>query len=169
MDQVAQVDMFGPTIEEAKARFMVEAQSVEGTHCPCCKKFAKVYHRKFNSRMALTMIYTYPWFRSHPFEWLDVGNFLVTKYNMIPGDHGKLIWWGMLEKKPEKKDGAKTSGLYRMTNKGYSFVNGLRVQSHVNEYMSEVQSFDGQWIDIRVALGSKFDYGELMRAAGVWA
>lgn len=168
MERIAQTDMFGPLVEEARSRLMAEAQTSKGTHCPCCKKFVKVYHRKFNSGMAITMIYTYPWFRSHPLEWLTIGKFLIREHDLWPSDYGKLIWWGLLEKKAERKNDAKSGGKYRMTDRGFAFVQGRhRVRSHVYEYMSEVQSFDGDEIDIRSALGRKFDYGELMQAAGV--
>ncbi len=172
METIAQTDMFGPTIEDAKARMMLEAQRSQGTHCPCCTKFVKVHHRKFNSGMAVTMIYTYPWFRSHPLEWLQLGRFLIRNFNFWPSDYGKLVWWGMLEKHPDppKKSGAKSSGLYRMTSKGFAFTRReILVPSHVHEYKSVVQSFDGDEINIRGALGRKFDYGELMQAAGRWS
>jgi len=170
MDKIAQVDMFGPSVEEEKARLMIDG--VIGTHCRCCTKSVNVYHRKFNSGMALTMIYTYPWFRSHPQEWLGVLKFCATRHNYVAGEIGKLLWWGLMEKnkcaKPQQ--GARVAGLYRMTEKGFAFVQGRkRIQSHVWEYLSEVQSFDGDTICIRDALNRKFDYRELMRAAGVMA
>ncbi len=163
-----QSDLFGPSLTEAKGKLMEDAQV--GTHCPCCGKFVKVYHRKFNARMALTLIYILPFFRRLPRSWLDIGNYVVETKAMIPGDHGKLVWWGMLEKNDEALpiNGAKTNGLYRMTETGRAFAEGrLRVTSHVNEYLSSVQSFDGDQIDIRQALGRKFDYRELMREVGI--
>ena len=160
MDRIAQTDMFGPSLNDAKARLMQDA--LVGTNCPCCKKFVKVYHRKFNSGMAMTMIYTYPWFRSHPLEWLNILNWCAKTHGYVAGEIGKLIWWGMLEKND--------AGRYRMTADGFTFVQGrLRVRSHVNEYMSAVQSFDGDSIDIRAALGRKFNYRELMQKAGIWS
>lgn len=165
-----QTDLFGPSLAETRAKLMDDAKA--GTHCPCCGKFVKVYHRKFNARMALTLIYILPFFRRLPDSWLDIGNYVVKNKHMIPGDHGKLVWWGMLEKNEDAVpiNGAKTSGLYRMTAAGRAFAEGrLSLRSHVNEYLSVVQSFDGDNIDIRQALGRKFDYRELMREIGLWA
>ena len=163
-----QADLFGPSLAEAKSKLMDEAQV--GTHCPCCGKFVKVYHRKFNSGMAVMMCYLYGPFRRSPHEWLDVGHYLISKHHMWPSDYGKLVWWGMLEKNEDAVpiNGAKSAGLFRMTEAGRAFAEGkLRVPSHAHEYMSDVQSFDGDPIDIRQALGRKFDYRELMREIGI--
>lgn len=165
-----QDDMFGETLAVVRDRMFVEAR-LKSTHCPCCDKHVKVYRRKFNSGMALMTIYLYRVFRDHPNGWLKVGRYLIKKHGYWPGDHGKLVWWGLMESKPEPVDGgAKTSGLYRMTPKGCDFaLNKITVPSHAIEYMSNVESFDGDQINIAAALGKHFDYYELMREYGIAA
>jgi hypothetical protein len=118
--------------------------------------------------MARTLIYTHKAFESHPGKYLKVTQYCVNKFQMVPGDHGKLEWWGMLEAKPGRPEtGPKHHGLYRMTEAGFDFVYGrTTVPSHAIEYLSKVRKFDGSQISIVEALGKDFDYHELMRGGG---
>jgi hypothetical protein len=159
-----QGDMFGPSLAQAKADTMLSART-KALRCPLCTHNVKVYRRKFNSRMALTMVYTYPMFKSYPRRWLDIGNYCVKHHDFIPGDHGKLAWWGLMEHSNEApKHGARVTSKYRMTERGFLFTeNRLTVPSHAIEYLSDVESLVGDEIDIQTALGKNFNYRELMR------
>jgi len=147
---------------------MVLASTPGGTHCPCCKKFVKVYCRKFNSGMAYALIQIYQQARKTNNEWLNVGKFLIEECEVWPSDYGKLVWWGLLEKHSGKAEDGNSNALYRMTRKGSMFVKRrIKVLSHAVEYMSEVQRFEGKEISIVEALeyGNKFKYDELMHTA----
>lgn len=159
-------DLFGPTLAEARARTMREARQSKGTHCPCCDKFVKVYRRKFNSGMARGLILVYHWQCAHPGEWLHLRSYQIEQ-NQYAADVPILCWWGLLEKSVEATvDGQKSSGLYRLTFNGMLFARReLKVYSHAIEYMSNVEGFDGDLINIETALGKHFNYAELMRDA----
>jgi len=144
---------------------MLLASRSEGTRCPCCDKFVKIYRRKFNSGMALTLIHIYQAARKTNNEWLNVAHHMLDKIpNWIPYDYGKLVWWDLLKKHPGKTDDGNSKGLYRITRKGAQFVKKqIKIRSHAIEYMSNVQDFDGDQISIEQALGKKFNYNELMQ------
>jgi len=164
-----QDDMFGELVSTARMKMFAQAR-VKSAHCPCCDKHVKVYRRKFNSGMAVTMIYTYPVFRRYPGRYLDVLHYCTTTHEgYVPGEVGKLCWWGLMERKPEDpKTGAKTTGLYRMTDKGLLFTERkIQIPGHAVEYMSNVESFSDDEIDIVQALGKHFNYHELMRTPGI--
>ncbi len=161
---MSQDDMFGPSLAQAKRDTMLAART-KALRCPLCTKNVKVYKRKFNSRMARALIYTYPVFRRYPGRWLHIANYCIKHHDFTPGDHGKLVWYGMLEKDTsQSKHGAKHSGRYRMTRKGFSFTEQrILVPSHAIEYLSDVEALVGTDIDIEMALGKGFNYRELMR------
>lgn len=46
----------------AEARAHVIANRDEGTMCPCCGQLAKVYRRKLNASMALSLVWIYQYF-----------------------------------------------------------------------------------------------------------
>lgn len=161
-----QEDLFGPTLADAKEKTMRDARRSEGTRCPCCTKYVKVYRRKFNSGMARTMVYAYRHFRDHN-DFIDIAHYMLKQLpNIVPSDYGKLCWWGLLERSPEEPDPKKkSSGMYRMTEKGRRFVEKqITIPSHAIEYRSQVEEFDGEQIDIVEALGedNQFHYQELM-------
>ena len=164
-----QGDMFGITLAQYREQLMIDAQV--GTHCKACGQPAKVYHNKFNSAMARNAIWLYPHFKKHPDDWLEVGKYLVQNHRRYDGVHSKLCVYEMMHKNTEARPitGAKSCGLYRMTEKGIAFVEErIKVPSHWTQYNGEVLHFDGDDIGIRDALGKHFDYAELMAEIGVW-
>lgn len=166
---MSQPDMFGPLLSEYKINLKVQAQV--GTHCKACGQWCKVYRNKFNSSMARTLIWLYPHFKKHPLKWLHVGKYLIDNYQRLPGVHGKLCVFEMMEKNKDAEPltGAKSAGLYRMTGKGILFVeNRITVPGYWTQYNGDVIGFDGDDIGIRDALGKHFDYAELMREVGYW-
>jgi hypothetical protein len=73
-------------------------------------------------------------------------------------EEGKLHWWGLAESHEVR-------GLHRLTPHGALFVrNGLYVPRWALVYNDRLLGLDdSEMVDIRQALGDKFDYDELMR------
>lgn len=135
-----------------EARQWLRERVRDGAKCPCCTQFAKVYRRKLNSGMAYSLIRMY---RTNGVGYVDIQANVHSK----SGDTAKLRYWGLIEAHPEKR------GLWRVTNLGEMFVRGLTtVLSHAELYDDRLLRLDGDAIDIRQALGNKFDYYELMDA-----
>jgi hypothetical protein len=128
-----------------------------GVHCPCCGQFAKVYRRTITSSMARSLILLYR--AGGTTEWVHGPTIL----GGLRADEGKLRYWGLLQESAERRDDGGRAGYWRVTGKGARFVNGqLKVPAYAFIYDSELQDFDGPRISIRTALGTRFDYDELM-------
>lgn len=150
------------------AQRYVEERCEEGVRCPCCGQYVKVYRRKINSTMARALLYIYKYFE-HPDanEWLHVADYLVKvkkDSTIAGGDASKLRLWGLIEPLPSKRqDGSNRVGYYRITDLGKKFAEGkVKVSSAVYVYNQQVMGYDEQTVNIEQALGSKFNYAELM-------
>jgi hypothetical protein len=63
----------------------------------------------------------------------------------------------------KREDGSKRNGYYRITGRGLMFAEGkLKVHSRFMIFNNTFQGFKGEEIDVKNALGSKFNYDELM-------
>jgi len=143
-----------------------------GAYCPCCGQLAKMYRRKLNSSMAYALILIYRQSRLEPDGFFHVPSHLAglglkgAVAAAIRGDWAKLVHWELIEPQsgPHEGDG-RTSGIWRITEKGRDFVLGhIRVESHAVIYDGQCLTLDGAPTSIRAALKSKFSYEELMQA-----
>lgn len=148
------------TLEDAKNR--VFAQIDKGTTCPCCEQFVKLYKRKLNSGMAITLIRVY---KANGRAWTNVKDFLRENKYTNSHDWTLLRYWGIMEEEMKEPDDEmkKTNGVWRITEKGQKFIfNKIEVVSHIKIYNGKLKGFEGNLIGIREALGNKFNYAELM-------
>jgi len=150
------------SLSEAKKELGTKLK--EGTTCPCCGQYAKIYRRKLSSAMACGLIKMY---RLHKLDWFHAEDSFKTCTGLpssIRGDFSKLRHWGLIEKReknddPDKKD----SGYYHVTQKGADFALGfIKVPSHVLLYNTTCLGLDGNRIEILTALRNKFSYKDLM-------
>ena len=156
------------TIQQAKEE--LRGAWREGIDCPCCGQFVKLYRRKVTSSMARGLISVYHYFeRPNAEEWLHVPGFL--KSSTLCGDFSKLRHWELVELQPfqEREDGSKRAGYYRITEVGREYVRGeILIDKYRYEYNGQVRKVtdaDTTQASIKDALGSKFDYRELMAVA----
>lgn len=147
------------TIAESKQ--FLKKNYDKGCICPACGQFVKLYKRKLNSGMAVTLIHMYNY---NAYAWINVKDFLREKKLRNNHDWTLLKYWGILEEKPGKPGhGGKTLGEWRITNKGREFVlNRLSVPKRILIYNSQFQGFDTDITSIINSLGEKFIYRELM-------
>lgn len=141
------------------ARDLLREMVEDGTECPCCRQFAKVYKRRIHSRMAADLIRFY---RVHGQEW---GHSTRTLGATAP-DFVKLRYWNLvIPQEGEREDGSHRVGLWRISDEGWRWLhNGSTVMSHARLYDGRCLGFAGKPITIREALGKRFDYSELMAA-----
>lgn len=155
------------TLEEARS--LVKANIDKGIRCPCCTQFAKVYKRKLNSAMARSLIYL-----SHRVsidEWVHIPSLLGAHHNawiMRSREWPKLCYWGLLESKGDevREDGSNRVGIYRLTELGSRFVVGAaRVPKYIYLFNNRILASRScnETVNIGEAIGSKFNYEELMR------
>lgn len=142
------------TVEEAQD--YLRAHLDEGTECPVCTQLVKVYRRKINAGMARALIALY---RESAFEFAHLAR-------LAPWTHegGQLAWWGLIEQDGSKREDGGQSGWWRLTANGRAFVhNQLKVPKYVHVYNGRVLRIDDtEHVSIIDALGTKFDYRELI-------
>lgn len=155
------------TLAEARALAYKAAEHKQGTSCPLCTGHMQVYKRRLNARMARTVIYLELWDRARPGSWHHVQNRFGSEKILgggPPGDHGKLPWWGLIEKANDdvNHDGP-GNGLYRITAAGRLFALGKTTAlAWCIEYKSTVLEWSSESVTIEEALGTEFNYRELM-------
>jgi hypothetical protein len=143
----------------AEVRDWLREAVKEGVHCPCCNQMAKVYNRKITSRMAFTLIEVY---RAAGTDWCHVPS--TVTFTGDSGEISKLRYWGLVvEGSPRRDDGGR-AGMWRITDFGERFVKGnYRVPKYAHIYDGRRLGFDDSVrVSIRDALGTKFNYDELM-------
>lgn len=147
-------DASGDAVEYVAA--FVRSRRDKGTTCPACGQFAKVYKRKINSGMARSLIAMY---RAGGTTWVNVTE--VT--DRRPREEGKLAYWGLVEEFSEGRADGGRPGMWRVTNLGRYFVLGnCSVPQTAEVYNGMCLRTYGPDITIYGALGTKFNYNELM-------
>jgi hypothetical protein len=133
----------------------------QGVKCPCCKQNVKLYNRKLHTVMALMLVKLY---KLDQIEngYHHISNYMVTKSGT--NDFSKLRYWGLVtEKSADDSTIGRTSGYWAITHKGKEFVRGnITVPSHVQLFDGKKYGESDKYITISDALGSKFDYREMM-------
>lgn len=133
----------------------------EGARCPCCDQFAKVYRRTITSTMAHALVHLY----HARGTWVHVPSHAGIAAK--GGDHAKLAYWGLAEQlSGPAEDGNPHQGRWRITDAGAAWVNGAtRVPRYVYLYDGKPVAVPcDETLSIHDALGTRFDYLELMAA-----
>jgi hypothetical protein len=137
----------------------------DGTDCPACEQFVKLYKRKLNSSMSVTLLELYR--KTHKTRSYIHVNELEEYKNLNGGGFATLKHWGLIEECP--KDHAefhkKSSGYWKITQKGVDFCEGkIKVKQHVLIYNQKAVGFSEEEISITESLKDNFNYSELMAA-----
>ena len=157
----------------AEAKKILADNLTKGTKCPCCNRHTQMYSRKITSSMAYGLIIIHKYRERTEDEYKDYYTNIESLFNAtknipasIRGDIPKLRFWNLIEPQTESAgDGNPNSGFYRITTAGIDFVNRKStVESKILVYNNQMYGFakDSKKINIVEALGSKFNYNELM-------
>jgi hypothetical protein len=155
------------------APFMRRVLAGEKLYCPVCERKAIRQKRGLNNGMASVLIafnkaqrdaegYTHI---SDVREWrpdkLADGKIQITDHVR---DWVKLQLWGLLEKRPPGRTKDENStGMWRITTAGHAFLQEkLKVPKYVHDYDNECKEQSGPMFGLRDALGSKFNYWEII-------
>ncbi len=144
-----------------EARDALRELVYEGHRCPLCTQMAKVYKRRINAGMAVSLIRMY---KADPIlGWQHV----PTTVGGRSREEGKLRYWGLVEEESQVKrpDGGR-AGYWRVTPLGERFVmRSVKLQCYALVYDGRCLALEGDLKGIEDALGKRFNYNELM--AGV--
>jgi len=151
--------------ETVKSEFVSNLE--QGTICPCCGRFNKLYGRKINSSMAWVLLLMYDFYKKENSlrRWLKVESYLKSipaVPTSLRGDFPKLRYWKLIIQKEGEVEGTKL-GLYRITEKGINFCeNKIKVSKTAFVHNKVVKNFSEEQVSIVDALGDRFSYKELL-------
>lgn len=164
--------MFGPASQQAvdecgalalKKQFHAELD--DGVVCPTCHRFAKRYKRKLGGQQVVWLMWLVREF-GRTGEWVciqDTASWARYRGDIVGGDYGKLVHWGLVMRMGNDDPTKKSSGYWKPTQLGIDFVmQRVKVPSHVYLYNNTVDGWSETSVAIRECLGVKFDYSELM-------
>lgn len=83
----------------------------------------------------------------------------------VGGAWAKLRYWELIEEMPKDSmtTEKRTSGMWRITDKGISFVEGnISVPKYVKLYNQTFYGYEGDDVSIHDVIKEKFNYRELM-------
>ena len=131
----------------------------EGCRCPACNQMVKLYKRKIYTTQARALILLSR--LQVKSEWVHVRE--IMKRINITGDFAKMSYWGLIEEQRSDLKEKRTSGNWKITEKGINFVrNETSIPSHVLIYNGKKIGFSETDINIIEVLGKKFNYYELL-------
>lgn len=153
------------TITEAK-QFLRDNWE-DGCKCPACGQHVQLYNYKLFATSAYALILLYQLHQQRPTEeYFHIREYAEAKDGKARAPHfAELRFWGLIEKQPNDDPSKKSSGYWRITDRGVDFVRGgLKVNSRILIFNNRFQGFaaNSEMINIRQALGNRFDYRELM-------
>lgn len=136
--------------------------SAEGSKkCKCCGGNIRVYRRVLNSGMARVLC----WLVANRMgEWTHIAKIPAE----IDRGHevGRLAYWNLVERQENTDTSKRSSGVWRVTNKGISFVlHGTEIPSHAfcSVPGHVILGFEDNLVTIHDVLKERFDYNELMQ------
>lgn len=147
------------------ARDWVQDNRAAGVTCPCCDQFVKVYPRSLPSATALVMIQMYRTNKGIDYVYLPP---ILDTMKRTPQQGGYGTFghhWGLMEQQPGVRgDGSNRVGWWRLTDLGREFVRGtVSVPRKAYILNNQCLDYDGPPWMIWDALGTKFNYSELMQ------
>lgn len=136
--------------------------SGEELRCPCCERMVRVYRRKLHSEMARFLLQLVSLYRKYP-RYYSMRE-IMPRDNKASSDGTYLVHWGLIEKADGTNTAMAPAGTYRPTELGLRFAHEVEaVPSHVHLLNNKPIGWSDKQITIRKALGSKFNYDELMK------
>ncbi len=151
------------TLEGARTTFRSQLEGGAPVRCPCCKRNARIYRRRLNSGMARVLIRMVQIHRQPSDLWIHIHD-IFGGFGQKHRDWPLLKLWGLVEPRTKKTRTENARGWWRVTELGRAFVaDRTRAPAYVFVFDGEKMGSSDEVVSIREALGTKFDYRELMR------
>lgn len=148
---------FSPSATLAQARTWLLGRADEGADCPLCHQRVQVYRRKITTGMARALIDMY---RAGGKGWVHMPTVLTGQR----ADEAKLAYWQLIEEEKVRRPDGGRAGYWRVTDLGELFLRGkCTLPKYARVYNGKPLSLDPtDQVTIQDALGTKFNYSELM-------
>ncbi len=143
----------------------------EGTACPVCNQYVKMYRKSIDAASAKCLITLYNLdFYKPSREWWHISSEIKAPHS-VGGNFAKLSYWGLIEQRPKKageKSSKRTTGMWKITQQGKDFVSlNVTLPKYVKLYNGVSYGLeegeDKKSLSIMDVLGNRFDYTELMK------
>ena len=145
-----------------QARGFIDANLESGVECPVCGQLCKLYKRHLNATRARALIWLVRMYKTEP-RWLHFSQEAPKDLVSKGGEFAQLRHWDLIIDKPNDDPAKRASGLWQPTQLGIDFVDDqVLVNKYVILFDNEVRGWSEAVVDIRGALGKKFNYEELM-------
>lgn len=142
-----------------EARDWLRSQIDDGAICPCCKQFVKVYRRQINSTMVRALVALYQHAGTDSGHWPTILN----EVGIARADEAKLAYWGLVEEEPERREDGGRAGWWTVTAAGVDWIEGrITIPRYAKVYNGRCRGLEGELRTIQQALGTRFNYQELM-------
>jgi len=143
------------------ARKYVVLNSLKGGTCPACVQTVKIYPRKFNNMMALSLI----WLARVSKEgslWIHVPT-QAPRRIIKASCYSKLQYWNLVRYQPnENSKHKKTSGVWSVTGRGVRVARGLKQISTIAYVVDNfVLGHSDEMVFIQQALKETFSFDQL--------
>jgi hypothetical protein len=151
------------SLEELRNAWRQVAET-DGGCCPVCDRWGMVYARILNRTMVKSLIWLCKEQMATGKNWIDIPNTaprFVIRSNQLP----VLTSWGLVERCPKDsaEGGARYSGLWRPTPKGYEFYRGqIKVPKKAFAYNNKVEGYSDDLVYIHECFDTFFNYQEVM-------
>lgn len=151
------------------ARKYLKENFDDGSDCPCCGQFVKKYRYNLFATSAVALIDLYKLTKKYGHNFYHVKEFAEARQGKARASHfAELRYWRLVIPMNSKTAITNSSGMWQITNEGIKFVrNQYYVPKCVLVFNNKFRGFEGEKIDIREALGNKFNYSELMGNQGI--
>jgi len=143
--------------------FQEQIKSGNKMDCPCCGRYAQIYSRRIHATIARKLINLYN--LGGDDRYVHTSRLILDGESGI-GDFSKAKYWKLIQEAENTNDGKRTSGNWKLTEKGVGFVlNLITIPKSVKIFDDRVFGFSEEHVNIKECLDSGgFDYAEIMKA-----
>ena len=144
---------------EAKAEFDMAIKG-DGMTCPCCNRWGKVYGYRVNSTMVRGLFWL---FIAGKGDWINIQE-KAPRFILRSKSLSTMKYWGLVERKPKGlSDGKRSSGIWKITNDGISFIHrNLYINKKVFVFDDKVVARSDELVGVDDCIRNKFLYDELL-------
>lgn len=144
-----------------EARELLRPLAREGHKCPLCTQFVKIYRRQINATMARNLIIAFQRHEYQPFHLAELDG----RGDKREADFAKLRFWGLIHEEDERREDGGRAGYWRISALGSCWIyDETTVSRYALIFDNRLLGHEGEPWSVRQALGTKFDYAELMNA-----
>jgi len=177
MSAIEQMDFFGEErdfLAELRRNWTKTIEG-DGGHCPCCDKWGKINNYNLNETMAATLKWMTVASTDHA-GYIDMGG-KAPRWSVRAKNFTTMKFWGFVEPAPKARPKdkkvaglvTKTSGLWRVTERGRAFVyGGLTVPIRAFVYDDRFFGWGDKMTTFKQCFGRKFNYEDVMATNFNW-